>query len=235
MIGIDSTFATTLEAYRLFFDALGKSLHIFPTQEFLESVVTKKVFEEMPIESEDESFIHGASLLQSWSEAQHGILNDERFHEVRIDATRLFAGAQTMAAPPWESVYFNKERMIFQKETLQVRAWYLRYGLQITQLNHEPEDHIGLELDFVAHLLKCTLEAFENGNKNQADELLHETYQFIAKHPLRWIHQWAKKVQETAATDYFLGIAFLVPAALDDLFNTLDMLLCTKDIAENPA
>lgn len=235
MVGIDSTFATTLEAYRLFFDALGKSLYIFPTQEFLQSVVTKKVFEEMPIESEDESFMHGANLLRSWSEAQHGTLSNEHFHEVRIDATRLFAGTQTMAAPPWESVYFNKERMIFQKETLQVREWYLHYELQITQLNHEPEDHIGLELDFVAHLLKCAMEAFENGNKNQADEILYETYQFIAEHPIRWIHQWAQQVQETATTDYFLGIALLVPAALDDLFDTLNRHLCMKDSAGNPA
>ena len=44
----------------------------------------------------------------------------------------------------WESVCRHKdEALVFQKETLEVRAAYRELGLQVEKLHHEPDDHIG--------------------------------------------------------------------------------------------
>lgn len=56
----------------------------------------------------------------------------------------LFGALGPAAAPPWESVYLDREHVIFGAETLQMRALYARFGLVF--------DHIGLELEFLARL-----------------------------------------------------------------------------------
>ena len=52
--------------------------------------------------------------------------------------------------------------MIFQEQTLHVRQWYSRFGLQVVKLHKEPDDHIGLELEFVAHLANLALQAIRS-------------------------------------------------------------------------
>jgi TorA maturation chaperone TorD len=57
--------------------------------------------------------------MQGWVQKNKGI-SDEAFQELRVDHTRLFVGVGKVLAPPWESVYFNEDRMVFQKQTLEV-------------------------------------------------------------------------------------------------------------------
>lgn len=64
-------------------------------------------------------------------------------------------------APPWGSVYMSEERLVFQKETLEVRNWYREFGLAAENLYREPDDHIALELGFLAHLAKLEYEALK--------------------------------------------------------------------------
>ncbi|MBO2519906.1 MAG: molecular chaperone TorD, partial [Firmicutes bacterium] len=40
-----------------------------------------------------------------------------------------------------------------------MRNWYARYGLVAEKKGQEPDDHVGLELEFVAHLAGLALEA----------------------------------------------------------------------------
>ena len=77
----------------------------------------------------------------------------------------------TVVAPPWESVYFSPDRLVFQQETFQVRAWYTRFGLQSANHNKEPDDHISVELEFVAHLAELGLRALQACDR----ERFHET------------------------------------------------------------
>ena len=72
-----------------------------------------------------------------------------RLEAARSDYMALFVGPGTPLAPPWESVCRHKdEALVFQKETLEVRAAYRELGLQVEKLHHEPDDHIAYELEF---------------------------------------------------------------------------------------
>ena len=72
---------------------------------------------------------------------------------VEQDYLRLFVGLGMPLAPPWESTWANDARLLFQRETLDVRYWYRSAGLELARLHHDPDDHIGLELEFVGLLL----------------------------------------------------------------------------------
>lgn len=204
---------TDLHTYQVFFTLMGRILHQFPSRELFAVLVEDGAFDELPLELDDASFRRGAALLHDWSKKMDSVLTDEAYHELVADNTLLFAGHQEMVCPPWESFYFNTERQIFQRQTLEVRNWYRDYGLQITKLNSEPDDHIGLELEFVAILLKQALEA----EGSQRDFLLSATKNFIQEHPASWIHLWTKGVSQTARTDFYQGIALILPSALKKL------------------
>ncbi len=91
----------------------------------------------------------------------------KNFHDLSAEYTRLFVGTRRVVAPLWESVYFNKDRMVFQHETFEVRAMYARYGLRVDNFSHEPDDHLA-ELLFLGHVLGMAADDAEAGRHSDA-------------------------------------------------------------------
>src|SRR5690606_32102963 len=133
----------------------------------------------------------GLELLQAWGRDVWAANPDQAFEAVQSDYMRLFVGPGKTLAAPWESIYFNEEQQLFQEETLQVRAWYRKFGLQIEQLHHEPDDHIGLELGFMVYLAQLTVQALEQQDQAQVSQLINEQRAFVEEHPLRWVSTWS--------------------------------------------
>jgi TorA maturation chaperone TorD len=138
---------------------------------------------------------------------------------------RLFVGVGQVLAAPWESVYFNDGRMVFQEQTLQVRDWFRRFGVETEKLHNEPDDHIGLELSFLAHLATLGLQAIEAKDDNKFEEIVEAQRRFMEEHPLKWVPRWCKLVEEKANTDFYRGLAKLVRGTLFSLAKILEIQL----------
>lgn len=65
---------------------------------------------------------------------------------------RLFIGPGAKPAPPWGSVYTDRECVVFGATTLELRAWMREHGVARTADEKTPEDHIGLMLALMAWL-----------------------------------------------------------------------------------
>ena len=204
----------TLLGETMLMGVLSKAIQNDPNREWLNSLVAQEVFSESPLESSCAEIDEGLSLLQGWSNSVNGEISDEQFVNLQTDYSRLFIGPAKPIAPPWESVYFNEDRMIFQKETAQVRAWYRRFGLEAEKLFKEPDDHIGLELSFLAYLAKLGLQALEDADETKFAEILQAKSQFISEHPLKWVKGWSELVQKNAHSDFYRGLAHLIHGAL---------------------
>lgn len=89
----------------------------------------------------------------------------------RDDALRLFGALGRPLAEPHESVWLSREHLLFEEQTLQVRACYRRYGLGLVAQGREPDDHIGFELLFLAELLGLLAEAWEDASTDSGEEL----------------------------------------------------------------
>jgi TorA maturation chaperone TorD len=109
------------------------------------------------------------------------------------DYLRLFVGLGTPLAPPWESAWASDARLLFQRETLDVRYWYRSAGLEIAALHHEPDDHIGLELEYVGLMLE------------RADA--ESAAAFTRAHPLAWAKRWCQAVRENANDRFYPALA----------------------------
>ena len=198
----------------LVFESLGRLLYEELDKAWLQSLLKEDVFEDVPFGAEQQETKLGLELLQNWARENEAGISDKSFDDLRVDYTRLFVGIKKVLAPLWESVYFNQDRMVFQEQTLQVRAWYRRFGLEPEKLYQEPDDHIGLELLFLVHLAKLGLQALEENDQAGSEKYLQAQRDFLSEHLLRWGPAWAKLVRQHASTDFYRGLAHLVHGTL---------------------
>lgn len=187
-----------------------------PDKARVASLYAEGVFNESPFGNEREDVQQGLQLLQAWGSGAFAQDPDQAFDELAADYFYLFNGPGKVQAPPWESVFFSREKLIFQEQTLQVRAWYQKFGLQIEKLHHEPDDHIGLQLGFLAHLAHMTIQALEQEKHAEAEWLMKEQAAFLSEHPLRWASLWCDLVEKHARTDFFRGVSQLVRGTLQE-------------------
>ncbi len=135
--------------------------------------------------------------------------------ELHADHQRLFLGPENLLACPYESVYLNPEHLTFGSETLEVRRWYGRYGLAAPAVGREPDDHIGLELAFVAHLCLQALEVVEAGEPDgRYDDAalqvaVRALAEFLGDHLLAWSEEFCDHVVAGARTDFYRGVGLL--------------------------
>lgn len=203
----------------LLFDLLGKILYSDTNldQNWLHQLAEEEVFSVSPFAEEQPDVQAGLELLQKWEREFRQETTAERFDSLITDYTRLFIGPGKVLAPPWESVYFNEERLVFQEQTLAVRTWYSRFGLAAVNLRKEPDDHIALELFFMAHLAKLGLAAIESQDSPGLDQALAAQRDFLVEHLYRWAPLWGDLVCQHAQTDFYPGVALLVQGALHEL------------------
>lgn len=152
--------------------------------------------------------------------------NDEdSIDKVCSEYTRLFIGPTKLPAPPWESVYVSADKTIFTETTLKVRQCYLKYNFVPVHYRSEPDDHIGLELDFMS-ILSLMVETAILGNKiSEAVEILKDQRAFLKDHLLVWVPQYVTDLVAGTSHPLYLGIASLLKDFLEiDLVVISEML-----------
>lgn len=115
----------------------------------------------------------------------------------------LAAGvAQGLAAFPYESVYVSKTRMVGQGSRVRVAALYAARGLALAcDLPKTPEDHVALELEYMACLCRELAETAAN-----AEALLKEQKVFLTTHLMNWIPLFCRDMGKYAQTDFYRAI-----------------------------
>lgn len=204
---------TELVGEALLFGLLGRMLYGELDKAWLESLITDEVFSESPFGTNQIEIRKGLELLSRWSAENRDGISEDEFKSLQFDQLRLLIGLDRVLAPVWESVYFNESRLVFQQQTHEVREWYARFGLQIERFNREPDDHIGLELSFIAHLATRALNVVDE-DPQCFDEFVEAQRQFLSEHLLGWGPAWAKLVKQHAETDFYRGVGHLTHGAL---------------------
>lgn len=206
----------------LVFGLLGRILYQPPQSEWLKSLAEDQVFDEIPLGADLPETKEGMALLGQWSRAYLKDQSGDLQSALDGDYNRLFVGPGKVLAPPWESVYATTDRLIFQEQTIQVRNWYRRFGLEAEKLYHEPDDHIGLELSFLAHLASLSLQALESQDEPEFLRLINAQRDFLKEHLLQWCFDWIRDVQEFAKLEFYTGIALLVKGTVNAARTTFE-------------
>lgn len=130
--------------------------------------------------------------------------------DLAVDYLRTFIGAGRSgdsAAYPYESVYTSADHLIMQEARDEVLALYRSEGMGKADNWADPEDHISLELSFMAHLNRKALELFEVGKHDEAIAYLVKQRDFLDKHLLRWGPNFCRNMLRFAQDDLYRGLA----------------------------
>lgn len=142
----------------------------------------------------EEAEAHGNLALMKEGLAR-GVEDDDLVWEYR----RLFVGPGHLPAPPWGSVYTDRECVVFGEATLALRAWMRRIGVARTTDERTPEDHIGLMLALLAYL---------------AEERPELTDEYLRDHLLTWAPHYLEALEEAADHPFYQGLAALTRSTL---------------------
>ncbi len=141
-------------------------------------------------------------------------LGDREADELAADYAAIYL-THAYRASPNESVWVDEERLERQESMFEVRAWYSRYGVGAANWRKRADDHLVLELQFIAHIL----------SREHPEQGLHTAARFMDEHLLRWIPSFAQRVAGRCATPLYAGINLLTASYCEELRDLLANLL----------
>src|SRR5690554_3404604 len=134
---------------------------------------------------------------------------------IRADHAGLYGTMAVARVAPYESVHRGQDRLVFDDHTLQVREAYRTLSLQAPHLNREPDDHVGLELEFIAQSCLRALEALDQDSDNDAQRYVRLGADFFRDHLAQWAPEMLGRVVAEAHTSFMAGLAHLTVGALE--------------------
>lgn len=165
-----------------------------PDEELLNILTDEHTGEAFGLLSEEEKDIMDRTAV-FLSEIREEKQNPAFLEETKDEYTRLFIGPMSLVAPPWESVYGQKDAMLFQESTLEVRNTYRQYGLIPEGYPHVADDSLALELHFMALLAQRGLDAFYAGKNDDLTADLTGSSDFLKKHLLVWVPKFLERMK----------------------------------------
>ncbi|MDO4590825.1 MAG: Tat proofreading chaperone DmsD [Slackia sp.] len=126
--------------------------------------------------------------------------------ELAWEYRRLFIGPNPMPAPPWGSVYTDRECVVFGQATLELRAWMRRNGIARQDDRKTPEDHTGSLLLLASWIAR------------HKPAILGE---FLELHVLTWSSHMLIQLEEAARQPFYEGLARLTRLSLEGLGDAL--------------
>lgn len=136
--------------------------------------------------------------LPSWSES------------LLVEFTRLMVGPGETPVVPYGSFYLSPTRNLMTEETQGVRAMYLDAGMAVQNLNRIPDDHLGIELEFLYWLTQQTAACVDDGAREARVRFrdLHDS--FIRDHYSKWVPEFADALDHATSEPFFRTIATLL-------------------------
>ena len=110
-------------------------------------------------------------------------------------------------AAPMESVWVDPDGLWGQDAMFEVRDWYRHWGLEVPDWRVRTDDHLVVQLLFVARLLDAV----------EAPAALPDLARFLDLHLLRWLGAFAEAVMRRAWTAYHAGLVALLHARVEAL------------------
>jgi TorA maturation chaperone TorD len=146
----------------------------------------------------------------------------------KLDYTQLFIGPFGSIAPPYESVYFEKRKIVMTDSTMEVKNLYVENGLNINI--KEAPDHIAIELEFMYYLIFKQMEALHDSDVGSAAAYLIKQEDFLRNHLGRWVTEFANIVVDNAQTYFYKDLANIT-----DSFVTKDLEYLESRVVQSPS
>lgn len=211
MINFEENNSDVLKGYSMLLYFAGSFILNEPTEGCIKDLVAENLFTKMPVSSNNPNYILASSFLNNLNSSKK-----VAYDAILADHLNLFGGSGDSQAPPYESYYMSKEHLLNQEQTLEVKNIYRSYGWKSSVEGQIPDDHIGIEIQF----LNLMLEKYSELDDEACHlELQKDIKKFIEKHIQPWIRDWNNDIQQSAISDFYKGVGYLVVACTQDIYH----------------
>lgn len=131
--------------------------------------------------------------------------------DIQVEYTRLFIGPQEPPVLLYASCHLLPTQSVMSEETLAVRDAYGKSGLVVERLNSLPDDHLGVELEFLFALTRAAADA---DDVTETIRLVAERGEFIQRHLAGWGGQVADEIAKESQHPFFHALALLLRTCL---------------------
>ena len=157
------------------------------------------------------------------------------YRDIQIEYTRLFLGPHHLPAPPYESVYRSPQKLMMQDVTMEVRSIYLNNGFRVARLNQEPDDTIGIELEFMCALSNSSMRAFDDQDCARLRKLVSVQREFCDLHLCRWVPQFCGDILKDTKSDFWKSVAVSIRSFLEQDIVELSDLMKHLEVPAEPS
>lgn len=164
----------------------------------------------------------GSRLMNGYLRQAASRQGDDVVTELAVDFCRLFVVRRRNekdAAYPFESVYTSTEHTTMAGARDDVRTIYRAAGFEKDENLHIGDDHIALELEYMAEVARQTAEA-ARGSEALGGQLaggrLALQAAFLDNHLLNWVPRFSDAMVRHAQTDFYRGLARFLNGYLED-------------------
>lgn len=174
-------------------------------------------------ETDDADLAAGLDLMRGYLASPEASTLD-----LARDYAKAFCGAGSTkrnSAYPFESVYTSENGMLMQEARDEVLKWYHRFGLSKSADWNDCEDHLGLELEFVAYLAGMCRDAAQRGDAARAEELAAAQRDFVRDHLANWLPEFDRDADHKARTGFYRGLARFTSRYVQEDLASLEGLL----------
>ncbi len=148
--------------------------------------------------------------------------------QLAVTFDRVFFGMGPLTARhafPYESVYTSDKGILMQDAYAQVARTYREHQLAKDASFTEPEDHIAVELAFMATLADRTVAFLARGAEEAADETVRQQRAFARGHLLNWIDRFCADLRIAATGGFYEALAVFTLSFVEADAGLLDEML----------
>ncbi len=151
----------------------------------------------------------GADLLNLALQQLTPPLQKSQVDELNADYAAIYL-TNSYRASPYESVWLSEEQLTQQESMFEVRSWHARYALENPDWRSMPDDHICLELEFLATVLASARAT-----------AIQDAAEFMDQHLLLWLRDFCQRINHRCSTAFFAGASLLTAQYCDVLRDVL--------------
>jgi TorA maturation chaperone TorD len=167
-----------------------------PTAELLEMLRVTPREDLFVLPLVDERGTRALDFLASVLEPDVTSVTPGGLDELAADHAAIYL-THTHRVHPSESPWIDPEGLTSQQPMFAVRDWYRHWGLEVPNWRIRPDDHLVVQLGFVAHLLDAV----------DHPASLVDAARFLDRHLLRWVGAFADGVTARCWMAYWAAVA----------------------------
>ena len=149
-------------------------------------------------------------------------LNAQSIDILAVEYTRLFIGPYSLPAPPYGSIYIEKERKVMGDSTMDALKHYQDFGLKIASSLKEVPDHITIELEYIYFLIYKEIESIQFNDPEVTQAYMIEQVSFLTDHLNRWLPDFTKNIVANSSVEFYRSLANMTKMFIEEDIDFLE-------------